>query len=470
MSEFSTDFRALLAKHGIKHPAFAQGAGGFDGRVLYAGPMFDEEEMVAAVTAMCEGKWGVSGEHVYRFEREFSKVVKQAHTVAVNSGSSADLLMLAAAKNRFGWQDGDGVIVSPVGFPTSISAITLNGLVPVFVDIEWNTLNFDLDAIEKRLELPSTKELEQMIGDFDFKQDGIDTLVRCWHDPDQTKWARFGPPIRAILVSPVLGNPPDIDHLHEMAEVYDVKLLLDGCDSLGSTWGGTQLPEFFTASTCSFYPAHHVSTLNGGAISSDDEELIDIARSMSQWGRGCHCSGVANMSPNGVCGKRFSRWLPGVECDLDHRYVYTNVGYNVQQVDALAAMGLEQLKKLPLIHERRKAAYARVTELLARHIDGLEPVVSHAQAEVSWFGTPVLCETPELKRKLVAHLEARKVQTRSYFAGNLLAHPAYAHLGDASLYPNANEVLCRVFWLGASPLWEEAHFAHIEQALKDFQP
>lgn len=450
-SPFAADFRALLSRHGITHPRFAHNSEPFNPekpRVLYSGPVFDQEEMVAAVGALCEGKWSVGGEYVHRFEQAFSKVVGAKETVAVNSGSSADLLMIAAAKKRFGWKDGDGVIVSPCGFPTSVSAITLNGLVPVFVDIEWETLNFDLRAIQK-------------------------TLNRHYSVLEPEDWPemapRWEPPckIRAILVSPVLGNPPDIDRLFASASAYGAKLLLDGCDSLGTTWRGKPLSTYFAASTCSYYPAHHISTLNGGSISSDDIELIEIARSMAAWGRSCRCFSTANMSPNGVCGKRFSRWLPNVDCDLDHRYVYSNIGYNLQQVDALAAIGLAQLDKLDDIHVARKFAFRRIQKAILQHIPAT-PVVVHPDADVSWFGMPVILSDPDLKRRLVAHLEANQIQTRSYFAGNLCSHPAYSHLGNAADYLNANEVLCRVFWLGVSPSYTEEHFAHIEKTLREF--
>lgn len=451
MSQFADDFRNLLTRHGISHPAFAHNAEPFNPdkpRVLYSGPVFDEAELVAATVALCQGKWSVNGEYVHRFEREFSKVVNQAETVAVNSGSSADLLMLAAAKKRYGWNAGDGVLVSPCGFPTSISAITLNNLTPVFVDIEWDTLNAENDAIES-------------------------AIVRNLNAQPTSEWGWEGrdipPLVRAILVSPVLGNPPDIDRLTTLAAKYKVTLFLDGCDSLGSTWNGRQLPEYFSASTCSFYPAHHISTLNGGAISSNDTELIAIARSMAQWGRACWCVGAANMClPNGMCGKRFSQWLPGVDCNLDHRYVYDNVGWNVQQLDICAAMGLEQLKKLDRIHVSRDIAFTRLLDLFADYLPAAKPVAVHDAALPSWFGFPVILDDPSLKARLVAHLESRGIQTRSYFAGNLLAHEAYSHLGDAADYPNANQVLCRVFWLGTSPSYTHEHFSHIEKALKEF--
>lgn len=439
MSEFSTDLAALLVKHGKTRPRFAYGAGPFDGRVFYGGPHFDEKETLAAIECLVDGKWAVNGEKVHRFETEFSRYIGQKESVMVNSGSSANLLAIAAAKKTFGWRDDDEVIVSAVGFPTTVSALMLNGLKPRFVDIEWQTLNLDLDKV-----------VQYLSG---FPKD-----------------YPLGP--KALFLSPVLGNPPDIDRVVELCQHYGLKLLLDGCDSLGTTWREKHLSDYAEVTTCSFYPAHHLTTLQGGMVSSNNEELIETARSMSRWGSACECRGSANyLLPNGVCGKRFSPWLaPACECVVDHRYTYSNVGFNLMPLDLQGAIGIEQLKKVDEIHFNRRQHHAYIEDLFARYIDGIEPVVSHNEADVSWFGVPVVCETGELKRKLVAHLERAAVQTRNLFAGNLTQHAPYQHLADYRDFPLANEVLKRVFWIGCAPFYTGAHLLHIEQALKEFTP
>jgi CDP-6-deoxy-D-xylo-4-hexulose-3-dehydrase len=456
-SSFAADFRVLLAKHNIDTPRFAHSARAFDPakpQVLYSGPVYDADELVAATAALCEGKWSVNGEYVNRFERAFSAYLNQRGSVMVNSGSSADLLMVAACKACFGWKDGDGIIVSPVGFPTTISAITLNGLRPVFVDIEWETLNADNDLIEKQLAFHAAA------NDFPHVSLG-------------------GPsPVRAILVSPVLGNPPDIDRLVALSERYGVKLLMDGCDSLGSTWRGKHLTEYATATTCSFFPSHHVSVLQGGMVSSNDTELLDLVRSMAAWGKDCWCTGSANLLPNGCCGKRFDCWLKSQpEVVVDHRYVYTtDRAYNLQPLDLQGALGLAQMGKIEDIHElrHRHACTLRLMlwQTLNNYGNGPVQLVYETAPHClpSWFGVPIICPTYAFKRALVAHLEAAGIQTRNYFAGNILLHDAYAHLGRATDYPNANEVLKRVFFLGCHPGLTEAHFAHIEATLKTFTP
>ena len=190
----------------------------------------------------------------------------------VNSGSSANLIMMASLKKYYGWEDGDEVIVSPVGFPTTIAPIVQNGLTPVFVDIETDTLNFDLIEVEKKI-TPKTV---------------------------------------AVILSPVLGNPPDMDMLVQICKLNGVKLVLDNCDSLGSKWNGKYLNEYACAASCSFYPAHHISTAEGGMVSGP-KDLISLARSFAWWGRDCYCVGPANLLACGTCGKRFDKWLPGYE-------------------------------------------------------------------------------------------------------------------------------------------------------------
>ncbi len=245
---------------------------------------------------------------------------------------------------------------------------------------------------------------------------------------------------------------------------------MDGCDSLGTTWRGKHLAEYATATSCSFFPSHHISTLQGGMVSSNDRELVAIARSMSAWGKDCWCTGAGNLLPNGCCGKRFSCWLDSCpDVTVDHRYVYSRVGYNLQPLDAQGALGLVQMGKLEGIHTARRTAHAVIAHWV-QSILGLPYVEWHEYANPSWFGVPIVCPTYAYTQALVTHLEAAGVQTRRMFAGNILLHPGYAHLGRATDYPNAQEVLKRVLFIGCHPLLTEAHFTHIESTLKTFNP
>lgn len=395
-------------------------------KIYYSGPYWDNKEITAAVTALLDGKWLSSGQEVYQFEKAFSKKFNSESSLMVNSGSSANLIMMAALKKFYQWEDGDEIIVSPVGFPTTIAPIVQNGLTPVFVDIETDTLNFCLKEVEKKIS-------------------------------NKTK---------AIILSPVLGNPPDMDVLVGMCESHGVKLILDNCDSLGSKWKGKYLNEYACAASCSFYPAHHISTAEGGMVSGP-KELVDLARSFAWWGRDCYCVGPANLLECGTCGKRFDKWLPGYEGEVDHKYIFTNMGYNVKPLDLQGAIGLVQLDKFEEIHTNRRESKSVLGDILNKY-EGIRVPTELPNAHTSWFGTPVICKE-SIKEKLVSHLEEHGIQTRPYFAGNILMHPGYKHLGTYSDYIEASKVLSKVFFIGASPHYNEAVFSYVEEVMEKFK-
>ena len=396
--------------------------------IYYSGPYWDNKEIEAAMNSFLNGKWITSGENVFMFERAFSKKFNTKYSFMVNSGSSANLVLMTALKKRFNWQDEDEIIVSPVGFATTVSVIHQNRLKPVFIDIEWNTLNFDLDKIEEKI-TPRTK---------------------------------------AMFVSPVLGNPPDFDRLIEICEKHDIKLVLDNCDSLGSKWNGKYLNEYAVAFANSFYPAHHISTGEGGMVCTDDEELKKIMVSVAWWGRDCYCVGSANLLACGTCGKRFDNWLDTYDGVIDHKYVFSNMGYNLKPLDLQGAIGSVQLEKFDEIETNRKNSKQTIEKIFTDHISGLRGVQSLPQSDVSWFGTPFICEEPGLKHKLVTYLEANKIQTRNYFAGNILMHPGYSFLDNYKDYPEANKVLDKVFFIGAAPHYTEPVFDYIKSVIEKF--
>jgi CDP-6-deoxy-D-xylo-4-hexulose-3-dehydrase len=395
--------------------------------VYYSGPYWSTEEVEVAIESLLVGKWLSSGEKVNQFERAFSKYFNSAESLMVNSGSSANLVMIAALKDYFGWVDGDEIIVSVVGFPTTANSILQNGLVPRFVDIGWDDLNWSIDAVR----------------------------------------AAIGPRTKALFLSPVLGNPGNFDSILEIVESCNIELILDNCDSLGSKWEGKFLNEYSVASSCSFYPAHHITTMEGGMVSSKNEEVIKIARSYAWWGRGCYCVGRQNLLSNGTCKKRFDTWIPGCSTIVDHKYVFDKIGYNLKPLDLQGAIGLVQLRKFQKIHDLRRLNKAAIDALFLR-IPGCNIIGEHSNSEVSWFGTPIVCDSSELKSKLVMHLENNRIQTRNYFAGNLLRQPGYAHLGDWEDFPNASLVLERVFFVGASPTINQLMINRIEKVLLDF--
>jgi len=396
--------------------------------VYYSGPYWDDSEARELIYSIMKGKWLSSGEKVNKFEHEFSKKFNFKHSVMVNSGSSANLVMFAALKKHFGWQDGDEIIVCACGFATTVAPIVQNGLKPVFVDIDWSDLNWDLNQIQEKI---SSRTV-------------------------------------AAISSPVLGNPYDIGKFVDLCRRNSIAVIADNCDSLGSKWNDNYLTDYAVASSCSFYPAHHICTIEGGMVSSNIKEIVDLARSFAWWGRDCYCVGQQNLLSCGTCGKRFDKWLDGYDGVVDHKYIFSNMGYNLKPLDLQGGVGSVQLTKFEQIHRIRRENKKTIGNIL-ESISGVRVVGERPEAETSWFGVPIVCETKELKESLVAHLEKNKIQTRNYFAGNILLHPGYRHLDDASKYPNANQVLNKVFFLRCSPTINSAMIDYIEQIIDSFK-
>lgn len=396
--------------------------------IPYSGPYWDNKEVEAAINAFLNGAWITAGENVNNFEKAFSKKFNVKHSLMVNSGSSANLVLIAALKKYYKWEDNDEIIVSPVGFPTTISVLCQNRLTPIFIDIEWDTLNFDLNQIEEKIT----------------------------------------PRTRGIFLSPVLGNPPDIDKLLYICSKYDLKLIGDNCDSLGSKWNEKYLTEYCVAYSNSFYPAHHISTGEGGMVCTDDEKLMKIMISLAWWGRNCSCVGANNLLTKGSCGNRFGKWLSLYDGIVDHKYIFSNMGYNLKPLDLQGAIGLVQLEKFGSIEIYRNLAKTIIQRIVIDNVKGVLGVKKLDKAKPCWFGTPFICEEEGLKHKLVTHLENNKIQTRNYFAGNILIHPGYSFLDDYKLYPEANKVLDKVFFLGAAPHYTDVVFDYIEEVIKRF--
>jgi CDP-6-deoxy-D-xylo-4-hexulose-3-dehydrase len=390
--------------------------------IYYSGPYWDNLEVEAAIKTFLTGKWLSSGEAVNKFEREFSEKFNFNHSVMVNSGSSANLVMIAALKKYFEWNDEDEIIVSVCGFPTTLNPIIQNNLKPVFVDINYDDLNWDLQEIRKKIT----------------------------------------PKTRAIFSSPVLGNAYDYDEILDICNEYNIHLIADNCDSLGSKWEGKYLTEYAVAASCSFYPAHHICTIEGGMVSSNIKEIIDLARSFAWWGRDCYCVGSQNLLSCGTCGKRFDKWLLGYDKVVDHKYVFGQIGYNLKPIDMLGTIGSVQLTKFDVIHQKRRSNKKNLHNIFEK-ISDIRVVGELSNAETSWFGVPIICDNN--KQELVQFLEDNKIQTRNYFAGNLLIHPAYRHLESAFNYPNAMRVLENVFFIGCSPVITDSMIEYIEEII-----
>jgi CDP-6-deoxy-D-xylo-4-hexulose-3-dehydrase len=405
--------------------------------VQYAGPYFDAEEYVESIKTTLQG-WLVLGENGIRFEQIFPRLVNKNFGILTNSGSSSNLLMMSAltSKRLTNFPKGTKVITPIAGFPTTINPIFQVGFEPVFVDIDLDTLNLNLDQVEQR--------------------------------------AKEG--CKVITFAHVLGNPPNMDRLMEIINEYGLILLEDCCDALGSTYKGNPLGSFGEFASFSFYPAHHITMGEGGFVACNTAHQEKVTRSFREWGRGCYCVGQkANLLKNGMCKTRFSNWLPALPDEIfDHKYVYDEIGYNLKPTDTQAAMGLAQIKKLPKIIEMRNANHARLTKIFSKYQDYLILPKATEGADPAWFAFALtIKDSAPFKRKdIVDHFESNKIQTRPYFAGNIMLQPAYSGMMDPqeviSKYPNARKVTTDTFFLGTSPVITTEQLDYIEETANSF--
>jgi len=389
-----------------------------DDWVEYSGPHFNEDEFVAAIDSFLD-EWFIFGKKGREFELEFPQYLGMDYGALTNSGSSANLLMVAAvaSRNLYDLPKGSKFITPVVCFPTTINPIIQHGFEPVFVDVELPSVNLDLDKVEAKLE----------------------------EDPE----------IKGIIFAHVLGNPPDMDRLMGLVDKYDLIFLEDACDALGSFYDGKKLGSFGHMSTCSFFPAHHMTLGEGGFIATNSNKARTVLASVRDWGRGCYCNSMKPGSVTGgtACGNRFKNWLPGMpDAIYDHRYVFNEIGYNLKPLELQAAIGLEQLKKLPEMDAARRKNHARLNDIFRKYEDFFYLPEATPKSDPCWFAYLLTLKTDRFSRDdFIQHLESAKIQTRSYFSGNILAHPGYNHLakeGEIESFPVANKVTLDSFFLG----------------------
>lgn len=406
--------------------------------VQYAGPYFSSDEYVAAVKSILDG-WLVMGNEGMRFESRFPKKLGKKLGLMTNSGSSANLLMMLALISKRGMNlpKGTKVITPIAGFPTTINPILQVGFQPVFVDIELDTLNIDLDALEQA----------------------------CIDNPDA----------RIVTFAHVLGNPPNMDKLMDIVNRYSLVLIEDCCDALGSTYDGKILGSFGKMASCSFYPAHHITTGEGGFVAMDDMETERIVRSFRDWGRGCFCVGKQNQIECGMCGTRFSNWLPSLPDDtFDHKYVYEEIGYNLKPTELQAAIGFVQMQKLEEIGMKRRYNHARIVEIFKPYSKYFHLPFATDKADPDWFAVAITVKDDSgfQRADFVQFLEARKIQTRPYFAGNIMLQPAYEGIMDTKevieKFPVARKVTTDTFFLGCSPVITDEQIDYIQEIVTEF--
>jgi len=401
-------------------------------RIHYAGRVYDERELANAVEAVLDF-WLSAGPKMQEFEDTLASFHGSAHALAVNSGSSANLVALTALRSRRmarALEAGDEVITPAVGFPTTIAPIVQNELIPVFVDCQLGTYNLDPAQLEPALS-------------------------------DRT---------RALFFAHTLGNPVEMEPVMEFARAHDLYVIEDACDALGSTYDGRIVGTFGDLATLSFYPAHHITTGEGGAVLTDDAQTARIARSVRDWGRDCWCR---HDSPStGACGRRFEWHIPGLDEPYDHRYLFVEVGYNLKMTEVQAAIGLAQLEKLPRFITARKRNFAQLYKGLKPYEEFLILPAWSERADPSWFTFPITVrsEAPFSRHALTTFLEERNIETRLLFAGNIARQPGYRHIKHRTVgdLPNSDLVLRSTFFVGVYPGLDQPRIDYILEAFADF--
>lgn len=399
--------------------------------VRYAGRVYDSEELVHLVDASLDF-WLTAGRFSEEFEAGLGDFLGVDNVLLVNSGSSANLLALSALtakelKDRR-IRPGDEVITAAAAFPTTVNPIIQNRAMPVFVDVELGTYVPRIEAIE----------------------------------------AGISPRTRAVMLAHTMGVPFPVAELRELCDRRGLWLVEDNCDALGSRYAGALTGSYGDLATLSFYPAHHITMGEGGAVATRNDDLSRFARSFRDWGRDCYCAG----GENNTCGKRFSQQFGTLPYGYDHKYVYSRVGYNLKATDMQAAIGVAQLAKLPSFIRARRANHQALHEGLRRHDAHLILHSTPPLAEPSWFGYVVTVrpEAPFLRADLVSALENARIETRNLFCGNLLRHPAYQgieHRVVGSL-DNADLITSNTFFIGVYPGLTEQMIQHVLATFDSF--
>jgi CDP-4-dehydro-6-deoxyglucose reductase, E1 len=382
--------------------------------VPVSGKVIDAHDVSAVVDSALDG-WFTTGRFAETFERNLARFVGVRSASLVNSGSSANLVALSALTSpKLGERrlnPGDEVITVASGFPTTVNPIFQNRLVPVFVDVTVPSYEIDVHQLE---------------------------AARS----DRTK---------AVFLAHTLGNVFDLDAVTAFTRRHNLWLIEDCCDALGSTYKGRNVGTFGDIATLSFYPAHHITTGEGGAVLTDKPALQTLIESFRDWGRDCWCE----PGKDNTCGKRFDWQFGSLPCGYDHKYTYSHIGYNLKATDMQAALGASQLTKLPDFIARRKANFSH----LRRNLESLQDLLVLPEAtkgsDPSWFGFPIgIREGAPISRiELTRALEARKIGTRLLFGGNLVRQPAYEgnQYRVVGTLHNADFVMNNVFWLGVYP-------------------
>jgi CDP-6-deoxy-D-xylo-4-hexulose-3-dehydrase len=399
--------------------------------VPVSGKVIDAADISAVVDSALDG-WFTTGRWAKDFERKLARFFDVRSASLVNSGSSANLVALSALTSpKLGdrqLKPGDEVITVAAGFPTTVNPIFQNRLVPVFIDVTLPTYEIDVTKLEQA-------------------------------KSDKT---------RAVMIAHTLGNVFNLEAITAFCKKYNLWLIEDCCDALGSTYKGQKVGTFGDIATVSFYPAHHITMGEGGAVLTDKPALQVLIDSFRDWGRDCWCEpGVDN-----TCGKRFDWQLGTLPCGYDHKYTYSHVGYNLKATDMQAALGCSQIEKLPAFIARRKENFSYLKAALKPLEEYLVLPVAGEHSDPSWFGFPIAVkpDAPFTRDQLTRELDNKKIGTRLVFAGNLLRQPAYEGweyrvVGELT---NTDYVMNQVFWIGVYPGLTSEMLDYIVKTMVEF--
>jgi len=399
-------------------------------KISYAGRVFDERELENLVSASLDF-WLTAGEYAAKFEKDFSKFLGVKHCSLVNSGSSANLLaFMALTSPKLGEKrirPGDEVITVAAGFPTTIAPIIQFGAIPVFVDVALSTYNIDINQLEKALS-------------------------------GKTK---------AVMLAHTLGNPFDLKAVKDFCDKYHLWLIEDNCDSLGSKYNGQYTGTFGHIATSSFYPPHHMTMGQGGAVYANDQVLMKIVNSLRDWGRDCWCAS----GKDDTCKNRFKQQLGELPYGYDHKYIYSHFGYNLAATDLQAAIGCAQLEKLPGFIEARKKNWQKLRQGLENLSDKFILPEATENSDPSWFGF-LLTVKEGSRDRLVQYLESKGIQTRMLFAGNIIKHPCFDEMRKTGTgyrivgeLKNTDLIMNKSFWVGVYPGLSKSMLEYIIQTL-----